>query len=425
MVYIKNDVQVRRITVRTRGTIKTHPIPDSALDADIAILGKKGRGKTFTAKGIVERLLQMQRRVVVLDPLSVWWGLKSAADGKAEGFPIPVFGGPHADIPLHDGAGPIIGQLIVSSGISAVLDLGLMRKAEQAHLVADLLDYLFTHNRDPLWLVLEEADAFAPQQPMGDLNRVLGEVDRIARRGRNFGFRLISITQRPAKLNKDVLTQLSTLVALGVTSPQDRDAIKAWVDGNADREQAKKVYDSLAVLPVGEGWIWAPDFDLLERVKFPPIRTLDTSKTPKAGDARIGAPVLATADITKIAAQIQAIQSERPATRAIVAQLTPRTPRGTSASNASARAPTPPQVLPKYPPAITATSTKELAEAVAAVRVAADLTQAQLASKMKTTQQTIHRLEKKNGKSPPTTRTLQKVAKATGHELVISFVKRR
>ena len=50
-------------------TVSTHPIPDAALDADIAILGKKGRGKTFAAKGIVERLLQMQRRVVVLDPL--------------------------------------------------------------------------------------------------------------------------------------------------------------------------------------------------------------------------------------------------------------------------------------------------------------------------------------------------------------------
>ena len=34
--------------------LKPHPIPDAALDADIAILGKKGRGKTFTAKGLVE-----------------------------------------------------------------------------------------------------------------------------------------------------------------------------------------------------------------------------------------------------------------------------------------------------------------------------------------------------------------------------------
>jgi DNA helicase HerA-like ATPase len=48
--------------------LKPHPLPDAALEADIAILGKKGRGKTFTAKGIVERLLGMGRRVLILDP---------------------------------------------------------------------------------------------------------------------------------------------------------------------------------------------------------------------------------------------------------------------------------------------------------------------------------------------------------------------
>jgi ribosome-binding protein aMBF1 (putative translation factor) len=390
--------------------LKPHPIPDAALDADIAILGKKGRGKTFTAKGLVERLLQMQRRVLVLDPLSVWWGLKSAADGKSPGFPIPVFGGPHADIPLHDAAGPIIAELIVSTGTSAVLDMGEMRKAEQARLVADLLDYLFTRNREALWLVLEEADAFAPQQPMGELTRVLGEVDRIARRARNFGFRLISITQRPAKLNKDVLTQLSTLIAMGVTSPQDRDAVKAWVDGNADRDQAKKVYDSLAKLPVGEGWIWAPDHDLLDRVKFPAIRTLDTSKTPQAGDTRITAPVLASADLAKITKQIQAIQA---------------TQDGKAKRPAKAAAAKPPLVpvqrKPASPPKEVTAAPSQLGSAILAARTAAGLSQTELAAKLKTAQANIARLEKAG--SIPSTSTLQRVAKATGHKLTITFTR--
>ena len=398
--------------------LKPHPIPDAALDADIAILGKKGRGKTFTAKGLVERLLQMQRRVVVLDPLSVWWGLKSGSDGKKPGFAIPVFGGPHGDIPLHDGAGSVIGELIVSTGTSAILDLGQMRKAEQARLVADLLDYLFTHNRDPLWLVLEEADAFAPQQPMGELTRVLGEVDRIARRGRNFGFRLISITQRPAKLNKDVLTQLSTLIALGVTSPQDRDAVKAWVDGNADREQAKIVYDSLAKLQVGEGWIWAPDYDLLEKVKFPPILTLDTSKTPKAGDARIAAPTLATADIAKITKQIQAIQTtlvtakgKRPAKEDRLLALP--APAVKIAAGKSAKAGT------KVGRPLAAVTPQELAVVIRAARMAAGMSQAELGAILKMATPNIIRLEK--GRSLPSTRTLQRIAQATGHGLEVIF----
>lgn len=392
--------------------LKPHPIPDAALDADIAILGKKGRGKTFTAKGLVERLLQMQRRVLVLDPLSVWWGLKSGADGKSPGFPIPVFGGPHADIPLHDAAGPVIGELITTAGISAVLDMGQMRKAEQARLVADLLDYLFTHNGDPLWLVLEEADAFAPQQPMGELTRVLGEVDRIARRGRNFGFRLISITQRPAKLNKDVLTQLSTLIALGVTSPQDRDAVKAWVDGNADRDKAKLVYDSLAKLPVGEGWIWAPDHDLLERVKFPPIRTLDTSKTPKAGDKRVTAPVLASADLAKIAKQIEAIQATQ--------QRDGKVKHSKDTADKTYLLPAPPTPV-KPSKVLTASTPAEIAAAILAVRTAAGLSQIALAAKLKTAQANVARLEK--GRSPPSTSTLQRIAKATGHTLRISFLR--
>lgn len=289
----------------------SHPIPDEALDADIAILGKKGRGKTYTAKGIVERLLQMNRRVLILDPLNVWWGLRSNAEGDGPGYPVAVFGGSKGDMPLTEAMARPLARLIAGNNLPAVVDMSDMRKAAWQRLVCDMLDELFTLNRDPLWIVLEEADIFAPQQPReGDSAAVLGEVDRIARRGRAFGFRLVSLTQRPARLHKDVLTQLSSLVALGVTSPQDRDAIKAWVEGNADREQAKEVIDSLARLRVGEGWVWAPDYDLLERVTFPKITTLDTSATPLAGQVRVEPKRLADVDLSEIRAALADMTDE-------------------------------------------------------------------------------------------------------------------
>ena len=256
--------------------------------------------------------------------------------------------------------------------------------------------------------MLEEADAFAPQQPMGDMTRVLGEVDRIARRGRNFGFRLISITQRPAKLNKDVLTQLSTLIALGVTSPQDRDAIKAWVDGNADRDKARDVYDSLAHLKVGEGWIWAPDHSLLKRVKFPPITTLDTSKPPKAGDTRITAPVLAATDIAKLKTVFERIQFGRSSSKA------PTPKRAKSASQLSPKRPPARPTAARRPP-----SSDPIAAAILRARTAADLTQTQLAERLKTDQGNIARLER--GRSHPTVATLRRIAEATGHSLVVDF----
>ncbi len=295
-------------------------IPNEALRSDIAILGKKGRGKSYAAKGLVERLLDLGERVLILDPLGHWWGLKASADGERPGYPVAVFGGHHADIEIGEKSGRILAEILVAEAVPAIIDMGAMRKGEQQRLVADLLDELFARNREPLTIVLEEADAFAPQSPLGDSIRVLSEVDRIARRGRAYGFRLLSITQRPAKLNKDVLTQLSVLIALGVTSPQDRDSIRSWVEGNGDRDKAKEVYDTLAGLDRGEGWVWAPDFDMLSRVHFPMIKTLDTSSTPQSGSKSVEPKQLAAADLARLRAVLQrsrvTADSGRPAVKA-------------------------------------------------------------------------------------------------------------
>lgn len=61
-----------------------------------------------------------------------------------------------------------------------------------------------------------------------------------------------------------------------------------------------------------------------------------------------------------------------------------------------------------------------LAEALIGARARAELTQAQLAKRMGTTQAVIARLE--SGRQMPSTRTLERLAKATGHKLRVSFV---
>jgi ribosome-binding protein aMBF1 (putative translation factor) len=60
-----------------------------------------------------------------------------------------------------------------------------------------------------------------------------------------------------------------------------------------------------------------------------------------------------------------------------------------------------------------------LALAVAKARARVGLSQAQLAKRMRTTQSTVARLE--SGRSKPSTSTLARLAKATGHRLKISF----
>src|SRR5712671_7930508 len=60
-----------------------------------------------------------------------------------------------------------------------------------------------------------------------------------------------------------------------------------------------------------------------------------------------------------------------------------------------------------------------LAASVAKARRRAGLSQAELARRMRTTQSTVARLE--SGRGRPSTRTLDRFAKATGHRLKISF----
>jgi hypothetical protein len=58
----------------------------------------------------VESLLDRVERVCIVDPTGVWFGVKSKASGKSGAYPIVVFGGEHADIPLGQAHGETIAQ---------------------------------------------------------------------------------------------------------------------------------------------------------------------------------------------------------------------------------------------------------------------------------------------------------------------------
>lgn len=63
------------------------------LDKPAAIVGTTGAGKTFAAKGAVEQLLELGRRVIIIDPTGAWYGLRAGANGEASGgFPVLIFG---------------------------------------------------------------------------------------------------------------------------------------------------------------------------------------------------------------------------------------------------------------------------------------------------------------------------------------------
>lgn len=103
-----------------------YPIPEAALDDRLAFVGTSGSGKTYAAGTAVERLLAKGAKVVVVDPLDVWWGLRVKADGVKAGYPVVIFGGAHGDLPLSEHAGGLIGEAVASMAESCIVSLGGM-----------------------------------------------------------------------------------------------------------------------------------------------------------------------------------------------------------------------------------------------------------------------------------------------------------
>lgn len=100
-----------------------HPLPDAALDGRLCVVGISGSGKSTTAKGGVERLLEQGRRVCIVDLLDGWWGLRLRRDGTTPAFPVAIFGGLHGDLPLTEHAGALIGQAVAQSEGSSIVSL--------------------------------------------------------------------------------------------------------------------------------------------------------------------------------------------------------------------------------------------------------------------------------------------------------------
>lgn len=291
------------------------PIPDAALDDRLGFVGTAGSGKTYNAGGCIERLIASGARCIIVDPLDVWWGLRLCPDGKrASSYNVVIVGGSRGDLPLNEHAGALIGETVAGTAESFVVSLStLATKASERRFMLAFLTAL--HRRasgEPVHLIFDEADLWAPQQlrdKEGEAAKLLGQMETIVRRGRIKGFIPWLISQRPAVINKDVLSQIDGLVAFKLTSSQDRNAIGDWVQGQADRAEWDRIWAALPTMQRGNGVVWVPGRGILETVAFPRKETFDSSATPKRGEVRSAAE-LKPLNVEALKARLETVAKE-------------------------------------------------------------------------------------------------------------------
>ena len=206
--------------------------------------------------------------------------------------------------------GAALGRLVGTHQLACVVDMSDLGSSSRREFMTTFAEVLYEANTEPLHLVLDEADLWAPQRAQAGGHALLGRVEEIVRRGRIRGFVPWLITQRPAVLHKDVLSQADILVSMKLTSSQDREAVGRWIEGQADRREGRRILAALPRLARGEGWVWAPSDSVLAQVAFPRIHTFDSSRTPQRGE-RVTAPrTLAAVDLSTITAALAEMDAD-------------------------------------------------------------------------------------------------------------------
>ena len=144
---------------------------------------------------------------------------------------------------------PTSPEELVQDGKISIVDLKEAKPEIQQMVVMKLAEELFSSRKrgkiPPFLFVLEEAHNFCPERGFGEVasSKILRT---IASEGRKFGMGLMVVSQRPARVDKNVLSQCNTQVILKVTNPNDLKAIADSVEG-----MASGVKEDIRDLPVG------------------------------------------------------------------------------------------------------------------------------------------------------------------------------
>lgn len=293
------------------------------LDGHHAIIGASDAGKTWTAKYGVEQLLGQQRHTLIIDPLGVWYGLRSSADGKAAGFDIPIFGGPHGDVAIRPIDGEAIAGIVDAQRVSAIVDLsGMTNGLDQRSFVRDLVARLRRRSPGNFHFVVDEADEFVPEKVRDDVGYALQEdMLWIAKKGRSAGWVQTLITQRTADIAKSALSQSQTIIAHQLIAPQDQKPFLDYVRTQGTKEELAEISANLASLQQGDRYVYSPRRHVLELGRTPALTTFDSSRTPPAGQSRVEPRTLAQLDVSAIAAALSPRDPSIPADPAAAYQL--------------------------------------------------------------------------------------------------------
>ena len=142
---------------------------------------------------------------------------------------------------------------LIQPGIASIVNLkGIPVEIQEVvvyKLSLDLFNERRKNNIPPFFFVIEEAHNYIPERNYGEA-KSSSILRQLASEGRKFGLGLCLVTQRPSRIEKNALSQITTQIILKVTNPNDLKAISNSVEGITS-ETEKEIRN----LPIGTALI--------------------------------------------------------------------------------------------------------------------------------------------------------------------------
>jgi len=236
------------------------------------VTGKSGSGKSNTASVLVENLLENNFPVLVVDTDGEYYGLK-------EEFELLHAGADdECDIQVSPEHAEKIASLALEGNVPIILDVsGYLDDGEAKELLLSVARHLFAKEKKlkkPFLMLVEEVHEYIPEG--GGLDETGKMLIKIGKRGRKHGLGIVGISQRPADVKKDFITQCDWLVWHRLTWNNDTNVVSRIIDA----EHANAVED----LGDGEAFLMTDWSESVRRVQFHRKRTFDAGATPGLDD---------------------------------------------------------------------------------------------------------------------------------------------
>jgi hypothetical protein len=118
-------------------------------------------------------------------------------------------------------------------------------------IVFSIQQWVEKEKRHPIALFCDEAHLYLPEKTDSSIEAAgLQNFERIAKEGRKYGVSLVVISQRPAEVNRTILSQSNNFIAMRLTNAEDQSVIKRLLP-----DSLGGFSELLPVLDVGEALV--------------------------------------------------------------------------------------------------------------------------------------------------------------------------